>query len=127
MIQQTPLVKKAYSKQTKFVEKLSESLSIPGQGFNLKLAMEQYKRGTLVERVKGYYENHGMVSPDFGMMDRIGKLHALSEFRTMRKVAEKKLDSAYDKANKKYKEDVLEKTKAKAGGKTDSEDTPKSV
>lgn len=129
MILQTKLEDRKYQLPTKGAEKATASLSIPGQAFNLKFAMEQYKKGTLIERVKGYYEQHGMVAPDFRMMDRIQKLEALAEFRRMKSEAGININQARERAIKKQQDGILEKQKAEAtkaptGGKADDSQPP---
>lgn len=69
----------------------TQSLTIPGQGFNLKYAMEQYKRGSLVERAIAFYEKEGLEMPDFKSMSRIEKLEALANYRIERKRLEELL------------------------------------
>lgn len=59
----------------------TESLTIPGQAINLKYCMQQYLRGSLIDRAVGFYEKEGMTSPDFSKMDRVDKLAALGEYR----------------------------------------------
>lgn len=108
MILQEKLENRAYNISYKPLEKPTQSLTIPGAGFNIKLAMEQYKRGTLVERVKGYYEKQDMVVPDFNQMDRIQKLEALAHFRQVVKDKTAKLDAAHLEAIKKQQAHVLE-------------------
>lgn len=60
---------------------VTESLTIPGQGINLKYAMEQYKRGSLIERAIGFYEDQKLPMPNFQDMDKIERLGALAEYR----------------------------------------------
>lgn len=133
MILQKKLVDVKFNINFRLIEKPTNSLAVPGQAMNLKLAMEQYKKGTLIEKVKGYYEREGFEAPDFNMMSRIEQLHALSEFRHEKASAAKRLDDAYDKANQKYNEDVKRSKKAvqkdeqqqHGGGSTDKSEPPK--
>lgn len=77
-------------------QELSEGkkVTIPGLGVDIKKAMEQYLRGSLVERAKGFYESKGMIIPDFHKMDKIEKLLALNEFRKRYKDASTALGKA---------------------------------
>jgi len=83
MILQQKLEKRKYQ-LPKQKETPQQSITIPGQALNLKFAMEQFKRGSLIERTKGFYEKEGMVSPDFGSMSRIERLQALADFRKLK-------------------------------------------
>lgn len=126
MILQEHLVKLPHYEVVKNEKNAKQSMSIPGQAFNLKLAMEQYKRGSLVERAKGFYEKQGFETPDFNSMSHIEKLQALAEYRQIAKATREKLDGNIAKANNKFKADVLEKQKqAKAKGGKASDDSGK--
>lgn len=128
MILQQKQVKRDYFIVIKTINKPGQSMTIPGQSFNVKLAMEQYKKGTIVERVKGFYEKQGFETPDFNSMSHIEKLQALADYRKLAKEAASRLDSSHLKANKQYQKDVLEKeTAAKAKQSTDDTGKPKSV
>lgn len=81
----------------------TQGLTIPGQGFNLRYAMEQYKRGSLVERAVAFYEKEGMEMPDFQSMTRIEKLSALADYRKEVERTKTLLNN-----NEKRKADVLE-------------------
>lgn len=89
MILQKKLVDNRYSLVTSTQEKKTESFTIPGQGFNLSLAMQQYKKGTLVERVHGFYEKNGFETPDFNQMTKLEQMEALAKYRKI--VKEKEL------------------------------------
>lgn len=107
MILQKKLVDRPFQLPTAGSIKPTQSLTIPGAAFNIKLAMEQYRRGTLIERTQGYYASKGMDSPDFSMMDRIQQLQALAEYRKIVKEKTIKLNNH---------EAILEKqAKAKRG------------
>lgn len=80
ILQQHIETKKGYL-VPKSTGKPTESLTIPGQGINLKYAMEQYRRGSLIERAIAFYEDEKMPMPDFQNMDRIERLGALAEYR----------------------------------------------
>lgn len=115
MILQVKQVDRPYSLVTKTVEKAKLSMAIPGAAFNLKLAMEQYKKGSLVERVKGYYEAKGFETPEFDKMTKLERMEQLAIFRKQKRELADKLDKSHEKANLKFNEDVRikqEKTKA---------------
>lgn len=99
--------------------KVTESLTLPDQGINIKYAMEQYKRGQLVEKVKGYYEKEGMVSPDFSMMTRLQKLQALADFRKMRAAAETEMIRLHNDAKTKHNESLAKKKAEEANRRSD--------
>lgn len=127
MIIQKKIVDKAYSLPTSKTEKVTESLTIPGQAFNLRLAMEQYKKGSLVERVKGYYEKQGFETPDFNQMTRIERLEKLAEYRSTVKHIGAKLRDANNKAKKQHDEAVLkekQKQQSQGGRSSDRNDQP---
>lgn len=106
MILQKKMVDRPYALVTKTNTKPQLSMSVPGAAFNLKLAMEQYKRGTLVERVKGYYEAQGFETPEFDKMTKLERLEALAQYRKISREAAARLDASHEKANHKYNEDV---------------------
>lgn len=56
-------------------------LSQPGLGVNIKLALQQYSRGTLENKAAGYYEKAGLPIPEFDRMNLIEKYEALAEWR----------------------------------------------
>lgn len=122
MILQEKLSKQKYHLLTKHNEKkATKSLTIPDQGFNLTHAMQQYKKGQLIERVKGYYDQQGMESPDFNMMDKFQKLQALADFRTMRQQAEDRIKETISNHKKKLKDEAEKsvpkgQTKGEAAG-----------
>lgn len=60
---------------------LTDSLTIPGQGINLQYAMQQYRRGSLIERAIAFYEDEKMPMPNFHDMDKIERLGALAQYR----------------------------------------------
>lgn len=93
MILQKKLVDRPYQLPTAGKTKPTQSLTIPGGAFNIKVAMDQYRRGTLVERTQGYYAKQGMDSPDFSTMDRIQQLEALAHYRQIVKEKKLKLDN----------------------------------
>lgn len=123
MILQQKLSAKKYALPGGVGAKVTPSLTVPGIGFNLALAMEQYKRGTLVERVKGFYEKEGFETPEFDKMTKLDQLYELAKYRKMRKEAANNLEAAYAKANQKQQaNEVLEQKKKaeKPGRSTDS-------
>lgn len=103
ILQQRVELQKAYMVQ-KPTGVPTQGLTIPGQGFNLKYAMEQYKRGSLVDRAVAFYEKEGLEMPDFRSMSRIEKLEALSHYRKERERLGELLIN-----NEKRKADVLAK------------------
>lgn len=90
-----------------------QSLAIPDQAMNLKFAMMQYKRGTLVERAKGYYEQKGLEVPDFDRMSKVEKLMALAEFRKTVKNATDEIGTLSAQL-KSQKNELVQEQKAKA-------------
>lgn len=133
MILQQKQVDRAYALNVRFIAKPTQSLSVPGQAFNIKLAMEMYKKGQPIEKVKGFYEKEGFECPDFNMMSRIEKLQALADYRILRKEKAEKLDTTYDKANQKFNQHVLEQKaknqakQSKPGGDSDTGKPPVAV
>lgn len=118
-----PLAAINYQKPT---GKVTPSLTIPGRAIDMKYAMEQYKRGTLIERTAAIYEKEGMVMPDFAMMTRIERLQKLAEFRAMSATAVEKINNLHNQAKTKHNEVLAEKQKQKESGskRTDNTDKP---
>lgn len=128
MILQQKQTGKKYALSVKPTGKVTPSLSIPGQAFNINLALQQYKKGNLTDRVAGYYESEGMDVPDFNMMTNLEKLEELAKYRKIVKEKAAKLDAAHTLANQKYQKDVLEKQNQKESPgerKNDSGEPPK--
>mgnify|MGYP003375793061 CR=1 FL=1 len=117
MILQQKMVDRPYQLITKSIEKPKLSMSIPGAAFNLKLAMEQYKKGSLVERVKGYYEAKGFETPEFDKMSKLERMEALAHYRQQSKALATKLDANDYKANQKHANDVRIKQQKEAEAK----------
>lgn len=90
-----------------------QSLAIPDQAMNLEYAMKQYKRGTLEERAKGYYEQKGLEVPDFDRMSKIEKLMQLAEFRKITKNASDTIGVGINNL-KNIKNELVQQEKAKA-------------
>lgn len=105
MIQQTKIEKKPKIQTGN--RKNNNSLTIPGLAMNLKFAMEQFKRNTLIEKTKAYYETKGFEMPNFSMMSRIERLQALSDFRHLKQ-------KSFDEIIKTQKDALEQKQTAKA-------------
>lgn len=99
-------------------EKVQLSLTIPGQSMNLNHAMEQYKRGSLIERATAFYEKQGYEMPHFERMSTVERLGELAKFRKMKLESINKL--------KKIEKDVLEQKQKAATAKTDNASKPNS-
>lgn len=56
-------------------------LTMPNRSINIRKAIQNMAFGSMEDRAGAFYEENGLVIPDFRMMDRIEKLHALSEYR----------------------------------------------
>lgn len=63
----------------------TKKITMPGLSVDVKLALQQYARGSMEERAKGYYESQGMIIPDFNKMSHIERLEALNEYREIAK------------------------------------------
>lgn len=111
-------------------EKVTPSLSIPGQAFNLQYAMEEYKRGNLVDRAIGYYEKNGMEVPDVRMMDKIERMELLAQYRALIKQSQQNIERDFNVAKKKNNELVEKQKSEKAaagqrGGEADKQSNTK--
>lgn len=126
MILQIKQQNRPYQLPTAGSTKVTQSLTIPGQAFNLAYAMEQYKRGNLVERALGYYEKQGMEIPDVRMMDKIERMELLAHYRQLVKNSQTNIEADFNRAKKRNNE-LVEKQKAekaaaaKPGGDADKQ------
>lgn len=93
-------------------------LTIPGQTVDLVKALQSYTRNSLEEKVKGYYEKEGMPIPDFHHMDKIQRLQALSDYRTL---VDSKVKEVKDISGKVFKAREEEKEKLVKEQKTASD------
>lgn len=75
-------------------------ITMPGMALNPGRAIEQMALGRIEERVRTFYEQEGMVIPDFYMMDRIDKLQALENYRAYAKRIRDEITNGYDAYNK---------------------------
>lgn len=55
-------------------------------------AFQMLRMGQPIDQVAGYYEEQGMLEPDFYMMDKIQKLHALASYKEKAASAKKDID-----------------------------------
>lgn len=90
--------------------KKQQELTIPGQAIDLKHAMNMYRRGSLEERAKGFYEAKGFEMPDFDRMSKVERLGELNKFSK----EVKRLSQEIQNINTKNNEILAEKQKAKA-------------
>lgn len=70
-----------------------EKLVLPVRTMNVLEAHQALSMGHQVDVMAGYYEKEGVLQPDFYMMDRIGKLHALAGYREKLKESRQKYES----------------------------------
>lgn len=62
---------------------MSGSMTLPSRTISVKEAYAASAMGHPVDIAVGYYEKEGYVTPDFYMMDRIGKLKELAKYREL--------------------------------------------
>lgn len=70
-----------------------EKLVIPVRTMNVLEAYAALNMGHNIDIMAGYYEKEGVLQPDFFMMDRVNKLHALAGYREQLKEAKAKYES----------------------------------
>jgi len=56
-------------------------------------AFQMLRMGHPIDQMAGYYEEQGVLEPDFYMMDKIGKLHALAKYKEMAATAKTDIDN----------------------------------
>lgn len=61
-----------------------KKLTIPVKTRSPIEAFQMLRQGNPIDRIAGYYEKEGMLSKDFHFMDKIEKLHMLSDVKAMR-------------------------------------------
>lgn len=99
-------------------------ITMPGLGVDIRQVLQQYAKGTLEERAKGYYDGLGMEIPEFSKMSRIEKLEQLNIYRDLVNKTKndlegfgkaKKQREEEEKINKRVKKEVDEKLSAQGG------------
>lgn len=101
--------------------KVTESITVPGQAMDLAYAMKQYKKGSLIERAKAFYESKGFEMPEFNMMSRVEKLQALAVYR---KLAKESFDNIQTTQNEILQQREEKAAKAAAERKSDRGEQP---
>lgn len=87
-----------------------KKITLPGYGVNIKEAIEQYSRGSMENKAKGFYENEGEPVPDFAKMSKIERLEALGEY--IKEVENKRAEIAniVSASQSKQKDAILQQT-----------------
>ena len=62
-----------------------KSLTMPARVVTPLDAWVLYTQGTPIDRMAGYYKKQGILDDDFYMMDQVGRLKALAEYRELNK------------------------------------------
>lgn len=63
----------------------SRSLTLPVRVISPLEAYQLYSQGSPIDRMAGYYKKQGILNDDFFMMDQIGRLNALAEYKELTK------------------------------------------
>lgn len=55
------------------------SLTIPNQAVNIADAINRYSAPSILEKLKGYYEEEGLELPNFDRLDKVERLQLLAD------------------------------------------------
>lgn len=88
------------------------SLTIPGQSVNISDAITRYSAPTILEKVKGYYEEEGMELPNFDRLDKVERLQLLADTKANMFRTKAAAENAISDANAKAEKAKEEKAKA---------------
>jgi len=56
-------------------------------------AFQMLRMGHPIDQMAGYYDEQGILEPDFYMMDKVQKLHALAKYKEMAATAKTDIDN----------------------------------
>jgi len=56
-------------------------------------AFQMLRMGHPIDQMAGYYDEQGILEPDFYMMDKVQKLHALAKYKEMVATAQTDIDN----------------------------------
>jgi len=63
----------------------SRSITLPARVITPLEAYQLYSQGHPIDRMAGYYKKQGILNDDFFMMDQVGRLNALAQYRELTK------------------------------------------
>lgn len=61
------------------------SITMPARVITPMDAYILYSQGSPIDRMAGYYKKQGLLNDDFYMMDQVGRLKALADYRALAK------------------------------------------
>lgn len=84
-----------------------KSLTIPVRTMNPLEAYNMLNMGHPIDQAVGYYEEMGIVNPDFYMMDRIGKLKQLQHYKEIALSHKTDIDKVVNEAKQQEEERIF--------------------
>lgn len=70
-----------------------KSITLPARVVTPLDAWVLYTQGTPIDRMAGYYKQQGILDDDFYMMDQVGRLKALADYRQLTKDLSEKVET----------------------------------
>lgn len=76
-----------------------KSITLPARVITPLDAYVLYSQGSPIDRMAGYYKKQGILDDDFFMMDQVGRLNALAQYRELTKQLKEDVDVLTVKKN----------------------------